>query len=81
MRGHADNVLHYLGRIGENVVVDPLEDITDLTYALIHQDSISVIDVTGSIRFGSNKVSRQIELLNNRLEIVTCHSVYHSFSG
>ena len=70
MRGHADNVLHYLGRIRENIVVDPLEDIADLTYALIHQDSISVIDVPGSIRFGSHEVSRQIEVLNNLLEIV-----------
>ena len=53
--GDPSHVLHYLGGTGEDLVVDPLEDVQQTLAAVVaivgdDTDPVSVVDVPGTVR-------------------------------
>ena len=64
MGGDAVDVVHERGRVFEDVMVDPLENVAYIGSALVVGHGESVVDVSGAIRCAFDEVADDSELLS-----------------
>ena len=83
MRSDTFNVFHEFDGIFENIVIDTLNCVVNDSSCLIERSLIGIIDVTGAVRNGNDKVTVNIKMRTYFSDIVFHKSFFQlkSFSG
>jgi hypothetical protein len=69
MRRDALNILHDRDRLLEDLRVDTLQDEPCAHSGTLHLDAVRVIDVTGAVGLGAEKLARELKLARNSADI------------
>ena len=80
VQGDPVDVLHQLKRVFENIMIDPLQNITRPGSSLVVNDAVGVINMPATIRPGTKEFSPYLELAG-RSKHVMAKFYFHNFIG